>query len=59
MGILTNHELSKTYQEATLAAANFTAVSRREIESVKESLSPDTPRSLRKLGKSSLQYLMW
>ena len=38
MGIVTNHELSKTYQEAMLAAANFTAVSRREIESVKESL---------------------
>ena len=38
-GILTNHELSKTHQGAMLAAANFTAVSRREIESVKESLS--------------------
>ena len=38
-GILTNHELCKTHQGAMLAAANFMAVSRREIESVKESLS--------------------
>ena len=36
-GILTNHELSKTHQGTMLAAANFTAVSRREIESVIES----------------------
>ena len=56
-GILTNHELSKTHQGAMLAAANFTAVSRREIESVKESLSRGYSEIVKKNRKIRLAVL--
>ena len=56
-GILTNHELSKTHQGTMLAAANFTAVSSREVESVKESLSRGYSEIVKKNRKILLAIL--
>ena len=56
-GILTNHELSKTNQGTMLAAANFTAVSSREVESVKESLTRGYSEIVKKNRKILLAIL--
>ena len=47
-GILTNHELTKCHRNSMVAAENFMLVTRREKESIKESLNRSYSENVQK-----------